>query len=436
MDETESKTVVKKITWHIIPFICVLYIINFLDRVNIGYAALTMNPDLGITPGIFGIISGIFFIGYIVLEIPSNRMLKRLGARIWIPRIMITWGLMVICIGFSRNAFDVGLFRFLLGAAEAGFFPGVMLYLSYWFRRKDLTLPVMLLYYAQISTVIFGGPLSSWIIDSIHWFGVVGWRWLFILEGMPALILGVIGYWILIDRPDNASWLSDDEKEWVSETLARENGEKSESLHTPILAYVREWWIHVFWFAYFMLIASHYVILFWLPQIVSAYGISRSHAETGLISSIPYILSLIGMAVFTWNSRRTGDRIYHLVAAMVLIVTGFVGDSLFPDPVTSLGFISLACMGSYIALPIFWAEFPGHLKGMEKAAGIALISCLGMIGGFAGPALVGAFVSDTGVIIRSTSFTILSLFILISIVSILYYKKTTMNRRLGEEPGL
>jgi len=414
---------IKTITWHIVPFIAVLYIINFLDRVNIGYAALTMNADLGITPGVFGVISGIFFIGYIIFEVPSNRMLKRFGAKVWLPRIMVTWGAMVILIGFSRNAFDVGLFRFLLGAAEAGFFPGVMLYFSYWFRNHDLTKPVSILYIAQISAVIFGGPLSSWIIDAITWGGIPGWRWLFILEGIPALIMGIVGYWILIDRPEQAKWLTEGEKQWLSDSLNREDAARTKGIQTPILSFMKKWWFHVFWFTYFILIASHYIIIFWLPQIITSTGISSSNAQTGLISSVPYILSLAGMFICTWNADRINDRMSHLIISMLFIIAGFIGSVISHEPFMSLGFMSLACMGVYISLPLFWAEFPGHMHGLDKATGIALVSCLGMIGGFVGPALVGAFVNEKGEIIKEISFGIMSALILLSIVFLLYYTK-------------
>lgn len=424
MDESGGfdKTV-QKITWHIVPFICILYIINFLDRVNIGYAALTMNGDLGITPWTYGMISGVFFIGYIVFEVPSNRLLKRLGARVWIPRIMITWGIMVMLIAFSQNAFDVGLFRFLLGAAEAGFFPGVMLYLSSWFSHKNMTKPVAYLYFAQIITIIFGGPVSSWIIDNISWAGIPGWRWLFILEGVPALLLGIVGYWILLDHPNHAAWLSDEEKTQISESFVHENGKEEDIGQVPVSFFLKQWWFHVLWFTYFMLISAHYIILFWLPQIIQNSGISRSHAETGLISSVPYIVSLAGLLFCTWNSHRTGCRVNHMIAAMVLIIAGFTGNSLVSDPVIALAFMSLACMGSFISLPLFWAEFCGHMRRMDKATGIAMLSCLGISGGFAGPALVGAFVSEKGVIIKEISFGIMSVLMVISIVLVIYYMK-------------
>jgi ACS family tartrate transporter-like MFS transporter len=222
-----GKQAIQKITRRIIPFIFVLYIVAFLDRANLGYAALDMNEALGLTSEIFGAVSGIFFIGYFLFEIPSNIMLNRFGARKWMARILITWGMLVVITGFAQNVTHLYILRFLLGAAEAGFFPGMILYLTYWFPAKERARAVALFMTAITCSYIIGAPLSTWIMDNVTWLGMAGWRWMFILEGLPAVILGIVTFYYLIDRPDDAKWLTKDEKDWLKNEMQKEHVNQS-----------------------------------------------------------------------------------------------------------------------------------------------------------------------------------------------------------------
>lgn len=217
-----AERTVGKVSRRILPFLFILYVVAFLDRVNFGYAALEMNSALGISAELFGFLSGIFFIGYLLFEIPSNIILQRIGARIWISRIIISWGIVVIVTAAATDAFQLAALRFVLGVAEAGFFPGIILYITCWFRRQDLARAVALFMTALAVSNIVGAPVSTWILDNIHWFGLAGWRWLFILEGIPALILGVVTWFYLTDRPRDAAWLLPEEREWLAGILASE----------------------------------------------------------------------------------------------------------------------------------------------------------------------------------------------------------------------
>ncbi|WP_319579034.1 MFS transporter [uncultured Methanospirillum sp.] len=408
--------VIRKITLHILPFILILYIINYIDRVNLGFAALTMNQDLGITPVIFGLASGVFFIGYIICEYPSNRMMERVGAKIWIPRILISWGIVVVLLSLARSAYDVGALRLLLGAAEAGFYPGIVLYLSFWFPSRELGRSLSYLYAAQIVALIIGAPLSTLILDHVTWLGLASWRWVFILEGVPAIILGIIAYRYIINRPEDAPWLSTEEKTSLVSTLRAERESKGVPARRTLSFFFGQIWFHRIWVAYFFEMCAGYAIIFWLPQIIRSFHFNSSNTETGLISSIPYVFALIGMFLWAKHSDRTGERKYHLYIPWICASIGLFVDAFVKDPISSLVFLTVAMTGLYAAIPVFWAIVTDRMKQIDASGGIALVNALATIGGFIGPSLMGFFVSSSGEIDAVPALFTFSGFLLLSVV--------------------
>ncbi len=395
-DTAYGDAIMRKIIIRLMPFLLILYIMNYIDRVNLGFAALTMNADLGITPAVYGLISGIFFIGYIAFEYPSNRLMERYGARVWIPRILISWGIVVVLLAFARSAYDIGILRILLGIAEAGFYPGMIFYLSLWLRCKDLAKCLSYIFSAQIFALIIGAPLSTLILDHITWFDMASWRWLFILEGLPAIILGIVSYQYLTNRPEEATWLDTKEKQWLIQTLKEEK--RPECIHTPrkVTWFFRQAWFNRFWIAYFLEMCAGYSMIFWLPQIIHSLQFTSSHTMVGCISAIPYLGSLVGMVLIARHSDKTNERKYHLIFAWLLAGAGFLGEAFAGDPVTSLLCITIAMMGIYAGLPIFWAIVTERMGQIDSSGGIALLNAIATSGGFFGPLLMGIFVSGSG----------------------------------------
>ena len=394
---TDTENIIfHKVIIRIIPFILLLYVVNFIDRVNLGFAALSMNQDLGITPMVFGFVSGIFFLGYILFEYPSNRMMERWGAKIWLPRILISWGIIVILLSFVSSAIQIGALRFLLGVAEAGFYPGIILYLSFWLRNQDMARAISYLFSAQIIAMILGAPLSTFILDHITWFGLSSWRWLFILEGLPAVILGIIAYFVIANSPQDVPWLSSDEKRWLSGTIKTEKESKGVVERKSIQYFFTKVWFHRIWIAYFLEVCAGYSIIFWLPQIIHSLGFSDSHIQVGLLSAVPYCAALIGMIFWSRHSDKTGERRYHLIIAWGCAALGFVLDALFSDPYLSLLSLIVLTTGIYAGVPIFWAMVTEKMRHIDASGGIALVNSLGTIGGFVGPFLMGIFVHSSG----------------------------------------
>ncbi len=384
----------RKVAWRLIPFMTVLYFVAFLDRVNIGFAALTMNADLGLTPRMFGFASGIFFIGYVLFEVPSNIIMERVGARLWIARIMITWGLLSAGTAFVSSPNSLYVLRFMLGVAEAGFFPGMILYLTYWFpaawRARILSAFMIAL---PISNVI-GSPVSTAML-SLDAYGLRGWQWMFLLEGTPAVLCGFAVLLFLRDGPAKAAWLTSEEKEWLQGELARER-----AVHEPIahssLAALRQPRVWAFGLVYFGMLVGMYGFGFWLPQIVKGLG-NLSNFEVGLATALPYAAAALTMYLWGRHSDRTGERTWHIAlpafaGAAGLALSAYWGSS----PVLALAALCLSAMGCYAALPVFWRLPTSMLAGGAAAAGIALVNSIGNTGGFLGPTLVGYVTGTTG----------------------------------------
>jgi len=379
----------RKIWWRIIPFVVLMYFICILDRVNIGYAALTMNPDLGIDPAVFGFISGIFFVSYVVLEVPSNQLLVRAGPKKWLFRIMVSWGIITILIAFARSPLELGILRFLLGAAEAGFSPGIMLYLTFWFRKNRISQALAVFFLAIPLAMMVASPVSAYILSAATWAGLASWRWLFIIEGIPAVIVGCATLACLPDAPRTAPWLKPSERNWLSARLdeARVTSETPRAVPFRQLAATRD--LALFCSCGFLVGLFLTSLLFWIPQLVHSSGLSRSIAETGLLVMIPYSLSAAVMYLWSRHSDRTGERRWHVAvpffsAALCLILL-FVA----PSPVTAFILLSLAIAACYAAYAPFFTLTMDALPPGLRASGVALVNAIASAGSFAGPVILG-----------------------------------------------
>lgn len=424
--------VVEKVIRHLIPFILILYIVNYIDRVNLGFAALTMNPDLGITPVIFGLVSGIFFIGYVFFEYPSNRMMERVGAKLWIPRILLSWGLVVVLLSLARSAFDVGALRLLLGIAEAGFYPGIIFYLSLWLRSRDLARCMSYMYAAQIVALIIGTPVSTFILDNISWMDLASWRWLFILEGIPAILLSIVAYYYLTNRPEDATWLKADEREWLVKTVAAERESGGVPGKKGLWYFFGQLWFHRLWIAFFLEMSAGYAIVFWLPQIVHSFQFNSSHTITDCLSVVPYVGALICMLLWARHSDKTGERKYHMIIPWILAAVGFFGDACTKDPVIALAFLTLATIGLFSGVPVFWAAVTQRMSRIDASGGIALVNALGTLGGFVGPFLMGIFIAGSGEMNGALALVTFGGFMVLSVLLLLWEFRDPAKGKTGE----
>jgi len=383
-----EQALLTKLTRRLIPFMFLLYIVAYLDRVNVGFAALQMNHALKLDPDVFGFGAGIFFVGYFLFEVPSNLIMTHVGARVWIARILMTWGVISAAMMFVSGVQSFYVLRFLLGLAEAGFFPGMILYLTYWFPAEVRGRAVARFMTATAMAGVIGGPLSGALLKMNGAGGLAGWQWLFLIEGLPAIVLGFVTLAYLPNGPKGAGWLTEDEKLWIESKLETEKAAAVRHGHHSLqgaLGSLRVWICSIIYFA---IIMSFYGVSFWLPQIVQAYS-GVSEFAVGLLSAIPYIAATAAMVVFGWNSDRTGDRRLHVTASALIGSMGLIAAGLFHSPAAELAALAVAAIGIWGTLGPFWAMSSEFLSGAGAAAGIALINSVGNLGGFLGPYLVG-----------------------------------------------
>lgn len=392
---TREQAVIRKVTWRIIPFVFLLYIVSYLDRANIGYAALQMNAELALSSEVFGFVSGIFFIGYFLFEVPSNLMLERFGARVWIARILVTWGVIAAATAFAQTAMHLYVLRFLLGVAEAGFFPGIIVYLTYWFRSRELATTVALFTAAIPVSYIIGAPLSTWIMDNVHWLGWSGWRWMLFLEGIPAVFLGVLCYLYLTDRPEQARWLADEEKLWLLAELERDRQARKNVKHFGALKAMSNPKVLYLAFIYFVYQCGSLGVGYWMPQIIKGFSSTLSHTQIGLIATVPYIVATLVMIVWSRRSDRHGERRLHSAIPLAVSAAALVGAGLVRDPYLAIGLISLALAGLYSFKSPFWALPTLFLSRSTAAVSIAVINSIGNLGGFVGPFMIGMVKGNT-----------------------------------------
>jgi ACS family tartrate transporter-like MFS transporter len=376
-----------KIRRRLIPFLFILYIVAYLDRVNLGFAALQMNDALQLSAAVYGFGAGVFFIGYFLFEIPSNLILQRVGARIWIARIMISWGIFSAAMMFTSGPWSFYTLRFLLGLAEAGFFPGMILYLTYWFPAKERAKAVASFGTATAGAYVIGGPVSGSILLMHGAGGLDGWQWLFLLEGLPAILLGFVVLKYLDNGPRDATWLTADERDEVIALLEEERhatpGEHHSLRHA--LGSGRVWLLAV---VYFCVISGFYGVGLWLPQIVKAYS-GLGNFLVGLVSAVPFIAASIGMVWLASHSDRTGERRWHIAGSALAGAAGLAISAYSTSPVMSLVALCVATTGIWGTLGPFWALPTAFLRSSAAAAGTALINSIGNLGGFMGPSIVG-----------------------------------------------
>jgi len=386
---------IHKLKIRLLPFLFVLYVVAFIDRINVGFAALTMNKELAITSQQFGLIAGIFFIGYVIFEVPSNLLLHKIGARVWIARILLSWGIVAMATGFVQTVAQFYVVRFLLGVAEAGFFPGIVLYLTYWFRQQERAHAIALFMTALPVASILGAPLSGVILDHAHWLGVSSWRWLLILEGLPAIGCAVLTYFLLPDRPADARFLTQEEKEWITTELKREELQKLQNQRlsaVQALTNRRVWQLGLTALAWDI---GLYWMSFWMPQVVKSLSILYSNTLVGFLVVIPQLVGLVGMVLVSRSSDRSLERRFHTAIPAIIGGTALLLLTTTHSPIASIVLLSLMAAGIYSFIAPFFTLPSEFLSGISAASGIALINSVANIGAFIGPSTVGAITGKT-----------------------------------------
>lgn len=390
-----EKRAIGKLRWRIIPFVMLLYFIAYLDRVNIGFAALTMNADIGLSSAAFGFGAGIFFVGYFIFEVPSNLVLHKVGARRWIARIMFTWGLTSMAMALVQGEASFYALRFLLGVAEAGFFPGIILYLSYWFPARHRASMTALFMAAVPISVALGSPISGALLEMHGFLGLKGWQWMFLLEGAPAVILGWFVLKYLTDRPENADWLEDDEREWLLAEM-RAEAAQTKPAHDwrDGLKALKNPRVLALSLVYFGTSAGLYTLGIWSPQIIAQFG--TTPFMTGLFNAVPPIFAVIAMVLWSIHSDKTGERNWHVVFACITAAAGLVFAAFASSLFTVLLALIVVNVGVSSAKPPLWSMPTMFLGGAAAAAGIATINSIGNLGGFFGPYIIGWVLEITG----------------------------------------
>ena len=390
--ELEQSTI-SKIMKRPVAILFLVYILNFLDRTNIGIAKLRMASDLGLSEAAYGLGAGLFFIGYILFEIPSNLLLYKYGARFWIARIMITWGIVSAAMAFVQNEAWFYILRFLLGVAETGLVPGVMLYFTFWIPNISRAKIISLFYLAVPVSTIIGAPLSSWLME-MNVFGLDGWRFMFLAEGIPSVLFASLVWWGLTDKPEDAKWLESDERQWLLQKLEEDRKEQEGNSHSAstIWGSIKDPLVIGMSICYFSMVMPLYALSFFLPTIVKEMGAGTySSLTVGLITAIPYVFASLGLIFISTNSDKTKERTFHYaVPAFVGAVGLIIGGATYQtSPVIALIGLSLGAVGCISTLPPLWAQIPFMLKGVAVAGGIAVINSFGNIAGFLSPYVVG-----------------------------------------------
>jgi MFS transporter, ACS family, tartrate transporter len=391
---TDEARVLRKVAWRLLPFMGLLYFVAYLDRVNVGFAALTMNADVGLSEAAYGLGAGIFFIGYFLFEVPSNLILEKVGARRWIARIMVSWGVLSGAMAFVWDPWSFYVVRFLLGAAEAGFFPGMILYLTYWFPWAERGRIVAMFMMAVPLSSALGAPVSTAILGT-SLFGLAGWQTMFIVEALPAVVLGVVVFFVMTDRPAVAGWLSAEEKAALQRAMDRDAPSAGSGHLEGLGAAFANPQVWRFAAVYFLTIMGNYGLGFWMPQIVKGFG-GLTNFQTGLLTAGTYFVAAAAMFLWGRHADRTQERVWHFVLPAAAGAAGFLTAALAPDPPLKFAGLALATVGVSCALPMFWAFPTRFLRATAAAAGIALINSIGNLAGYAGPSLMGVAKEASG----------------------------------------
>lgn len=393
-DSDLERRTLARVSARLIPFLVLCYFVAYLDRVNVGFAALTMNADLHLSASAFGFGAGVFFIAYFFLEVPSNLLLERVGARRWIARIMFTWGLVSGATAFVRGETSFYAVRVLLGIAEAGFFPGIIFFMTLWFPAVYRARMIGYFMAAIPLSTVIGAPISGLLLGLDGALGLKGWQWLFILEAVPALLLSFVVFFYLTDRPSEAAWLPADEREWLVRRLQQENAARAAARHFTVSQALANPKVLALSLVYFGATATNYGLSFFLPQIVKAFGVTN--VQAGLITALPYVLGSIAIVWWPRHSDRTLERPYHVAGALLVACGGIAASTALANPVLKMIALTIAGAGIFGCLPVFWTLPTAFLSGAAAAGGIALINSIGNLAGFAGPYVVGVLKDRTG----------------------------------------
>ncbi|WP_065647598.1 MULTISPECIES: MFS transporter [Pantoea] len=389
-----ERETMRRVIWRILPFLVVSYLVSIIDRGNIGMAALQMNEDLGLTKAAFGFASSLYFVAYFLFEVPSNLAMQKVGARLWIPRIMISWGIVSMCMALVETSTSLYVLRFLLGAAEAGFFPGVVLYLTWWIPSRYRARIIASFMVAIPLANFIGSPLSGLILTLDGWFGLRGWHLLFIIEGLPAVLLGIAAYFVLSNRPHEARWLNHEQKQWLEETLEKERSERKNIGHISTWQLLKHRQIWLFALIYSGASAAGTTLSVWSPQLLKSFQLDN--LTTGLLNAIPYGLASVLMIVWGRNSDRTGERRWHTALTLFMIAGGIAAAFINLSLPATIIILSLILVGAYSMKGPFWALASGWMSSSSAAAGLAAIGAIAnLIGG-------GLMVNVYGIINQKT----------------------------------
>jgi ACS family tartrate transporter-like MFS transporter len=391
--DIEARTI-RKVILRLVPFLVLCYFIAYLDRVNVSFAALTMNKDLGLTASSYAFGAGVFFIAYFFFEVPSNLFLERFGARKWIARIMFTWGLLSGCMAFITGENSFYAVRVLLGIAEAGFFPGIIFFITLWFPAAYRARIIGSFMAAIPLSTVIGAPISGFLLGFDGIAGLKGWQWLFILEAVPALILSVVVFFYLTDRPADAKWLLPDERAWLMNRLDMERRQRDNSAQHTVMQALLHPKVLALALVYFGANACNYGLSFFLPQIVKAFGLSN--LQTGFVAALPYIVGTVGIIYWGRRSDRKQERKGHAAFALAVAAGGIAISTALPDPVMKMIALSIAGFGIFACLPIIWTLPTAFLSGPAAAGGIAVVNSIGNLAGFFGPYAMGWIRDETG----------------------------------------
>ena len=386
-EQSAPEAVMSKVMRRIIPFVFICYVVSYIDRVNVGFAALTMNRDLGLTPAQFGVGAGLFFVGYFLFEIPSNLIMQRVGARFWIARIMITWGLISMATAFVVGPFSFAAARFLLGLAEAGFTPGIYLYFTHWFPGKWRARATAAFLVGIPTANVVGSPISGALISLGGMAGLKSWQWLLLLEAFPAVLLGVACLFVLSDSPEKAKWLDPREKAWLTNALAAERKDMASRHGSSLRDAFTNWRLFTLAFINFCGIVGSVGIGLWLPQIIKELGLSST--AVGFVAAIPYVVGAVAMTVWARLASNSDNRIPYVVGALVMAAVALAASTQLDSAVFKMTALVIAVSSILAFQATFWAIPSGFLTGAAAAGGLALIVSIGNLGGFAGPSLIG-----------------------------------------------
>jgi MFS transporter, ACS family, tartrate transporter len=412
--ELETSTI-RAISWRLIPFLVLAYFFSYLDRVNLGFAALTMNAELKFSPTVFSWGAGIFFIGYFLFEVPSNLALEKFGASRWIARIMVTWGLISGLMALVSGVWSFYGLRFLLGVAEAGFFPGIILYLTYWYPAEYRARFLAAFAIAVPVSTVIGAPISGLLLGLDGAMGLKGWQWLFIFEGIPSVVLGIITWFYLTDRPEKADWLTAEQKAWLSSRLAGEISAKQAATHLTLGQALASPKVLALSLIYFGFVAALYGMQFWFPQIVKAFGFSN--AQTGFVTAVPYVFGTVAMILWARHSDAARERVMHVGAPLLLTAVALGVCGYMDNPYVTIVALIVAAIGIFCTFAVFWTLPTAWLSGTAAAGALALINSIGNLAGFGGPYLIGWVKEATG----STSTGLLVLAVLPLIAGLLVF---------------